>query len=166
MSLTPAQLTTLRTAVLADPVAAPLMQAGDFPGLMAWLNGPAGAALAWRTSTPATDADEAPSYTSYDTFSQGKRDSWVRFLAAARDFRKRKIRAWIVDVWGAATAGSNSELILLAGTEPLTNAQAVFGGTTKATGTVSALHRLWDEVVSGLEGSTIIWNDDGTIRTS
>lgn len=166
MSLTPTQLATLRTAVLADPVAAPLMQAGNLAGLLGWLNGQAGVTLAWRVSTPETDADEAPRYTAYDTFTQGKRDSWVRFLAAPRDYRKAKIRNWIVDVWGAATGASNSEAILLAGTEPYTNAQTVFGGTVKAAGTVSATHRNWDEMVSTFECSTLIWNDDGTIRTS
>lgn len=165
MTLTPTQLTTLRTAVLADPVAAPLMQAGNLPGLMAWLNAPSGA-VAWRPLTPASDADEAPSYASYDTLSQGKRDSWVRFLAAARDYRKGKIRNWIVDVWGAATAASNSELILQAGTEPYTNAQVVFGGTVKKTGTVSATHRNWEDLASYINTSDIIFNDDGTIRTS
>jgi hypothetical protein len=69
----------------------------------------------------------------------GKRDSWVLLLADAQDFSKAKTRNWVVDVWGAATAGSNAEAVLLAGTYSATNLQNAIGGTLRTTGTVTAL---------------------------
>ena len=35
------------------------------------------------------------------------------FCATSRDFTKAKIRNWVTDVWGNATAGSNAEAVLL-----------------------------------------------------
>jgi hypothetical protein len=138
--LTPQQIATLKTAAAADPAANAAMVAGDTPTLLAWCNAAAvPAVLGWKTSVPVLDAEEAPGYTTYDVLAQGKRDSWVVFLRNSRDFTKNKVRNWIVDVWGAATAGTNAESVLQAGTFNLSNAQKAFGGTAKVTGTVSAL---------------------------
>ncbi len=146
--LTNNQRNTLLTAVKADPTAGPLRAVGNVTGLQAWLNTAASpAALAWVEEVPILNADEAPSYATYDTLAQGKRDSWVRFLAFPRNFSRNKVRGWIVDVWGNATSGSNAEAVLQAGTENATNAQVMLGGTTRATGTVSALDRNYAEPV-------------------
>ena len=161
--LTPAQLTTLRAGVCADNTARPLMQAGNGPGLNAWLN-TGTATKGWITAVPAQTADEAPNYTTYDSLTQGKRDSWARFLAVeSRNFAKNKVRNWVVDVWGSATAGSNSESILLAGTEAVTNAQNILGGTVKVTGTVTATDRNYDGVVTTAETTRLIFQDNGQI---
>jgi hypothetical protein len=61
----------------------------------------------------------------------------------SRDFNRNKVRKWITDIWGNATAASNAEAILLAGTEKASRAEVVFGGATKTTGTVAALDRAW-----------------------
>lgn len=163
--LTANQIVTLRAAVIADATAHALQAAGNLAGLLAWCNGASGT-LAWISAVPVIDAEEAPSYTTYDTLAQGKRDSWLVFLRSARDFSRAKVRNWIVDVWGNATAGSNAEAVLQAGTVQATNAELKFGGPTRTTGTVTAVARSWVGVVSETECKKLIWKDDGTIWTS
>lgn len=140
MALTSSQLQTVKTAVIANPTAAAALTAGDTVSLLAWLNG-ASATLAWRALVPAQDSDEAATYTSFDSLVAGKRESWRIFLMFTRDFGKAKVRNWIVDVWGAATASSVAESVLQAGTELATNGQFALGGTSPTTGTVAALRR-------------------------
>jgi len=96
---------------------------------------------AWHTAVAPVDMDDAPDYTSFDAISAGKRDSWGFLLARPRDFNRGKVRKWITDVWGNATAGSNAEAILQAGLVNATAAEVAIGGTTKTTGTVSGLDR-------------------------
>lgn len=145
------QLATICTAVKADSGANASRIAGDTVALASWLNGPRSpTALAWNTATPKQASAAAPTYTTYDSLTAGKRDSWVLFLGAdARDYTKAKIRNWVVDIWGSATAGSNSEAILFAATRSATNAQYALGGTTRTTGTVSALDLTYVYLVSG-----------------
>lgn len=143
-----AQRTALLAAVKANATAGPLRLAGNVTGLQAWLNAAASPNTpAWMTAAPTLAVEEAPSYTTFDSLSQGKRDSWSLFLRNARDFTRAKVRSWVVDVWGNATAGSNAEAVLLAATESATNAQVMLGGTTRTTGTVSALDRAYAEPV-------------------
>lgn len=163
--LTNNQIVTLRAAVIADATAHAFQAAGDLSGLLAWCNGASGT-LAWVSAVPVIDAEEAPSYTTYDTLAQGKRDSWLVFLRSSRNFAKNKVRNWITDIWGNATNGSNSEAVLQAGTVQATNAELKFGGPTRTTGTVSAIARSWIGVVSETECKKLIWKDDGTIWTS
>lgn len=163
--LTANQIVTLRAAIIADATAHPLQSAGDLSGLLAWCNGASGT-LAWLTAVPVAVAEEAPTYTTYDSLVAGKRDSWLVFLRSSRDFSRNKVRSWIVDVWGNATVGSNSEAVLQAGTVQATNAELKFGGPTRTTGTVSAIARSWVGVVSATECKQLIWKDDGTIWTS
>ena len=113
---------------------------GNVGGVLTWLNGErAPATLAWSRAAPQSAVRQAPTYTSYDTLATGKRDSWVLLLADTQDFSKAKTRNWVVDVWGAATAASNAEAVLLAGTYNATNLQNAIGGTSRTTGTVTAL---------------------------
>lgn len=140
--LTPTQLTALKTFAQGNATAAAYLAAQDVNSLHAWCNAPASPdALAWRTLVPPQDSDEAPSYSTYDSLVAGKRDSWERFLAFPRDYTKAKVRNWVEDIWGAAAAGNNTERILRAGTERATNAQVALGGTSRQTGTVTALDR-------------------------
>lgn len=162
--LTSNQLTTMRAGVCANGAASPFMQApGNSAGLQAWLNTSTGG-NAWGVAVDAQTSDEAPTYTTYDALSAGKRDSWVRFLAAeSRNYSKKKVQDWIVDIWGAATANSNAEKILQAAIEPLTNGQSIIGGTTRTTGTVSGLDRTYYGLVSATESTQIIYRDNGTL---
>lgn len=144
--MTPEQKAIVKAYLLADPVLAPHTSG---PGtdygfianaLAAYASPPV---LAWRTSVPAVVSDDAPSYSTFDSIAAGKRDSWGFFLAQTRDFTRKKIRDWVVDVWGSATAGSNAEKILLAGTENMRVVEVVLGGTDKTTGTVTAKDRTY-----------------------
>jgi len=151
--LTNAQRNTLLAAVKADATAGPIRTIGDVTGLVSYLNGAATpTALAWLPAAPVMAVEEAPNYTTYDSLAQGKRDSWMVFLRSARDFGKAKVRNWVVDIWGAATASSNAESVLKAATESATVAQVAIGGASKTTGTVTAMDRAFDEQVSTADG--------------
>lgn len=141
--LTETQLATLKAVIIADPTAGPIRASGDSYSLMAWCNAPS-TTLAWRSAVQPQESDEAATYTAYDSLVAGKRDSWAIFLKFPRDFKKAKVRNWITDIWGNATAGSIAESILQAGMVKATTAEAVFGGTSKTTGTVTAINRTWE----------------------
>lgn len=156
MHLTPQQRASVRAAAMADATASTFIKNGDVYSLLMWLNAPkTPTALAWRTSAPSREVGQAPSYTNYDTLVAGKRDSWRLFLSDPRDFTLEKVRAWVVDVWGKATAGSNAAFVLMAGTEPVTNVQAAIGGAMQQTDSVSALVRLFDGQIDMEDASEI-----------
>lgn len=139
-ALTNGQLATACTACKGAPACNTPRINGSVGDVMAWLNGArTPEVLAWSTSAPASAARRAPVYTTYDSLVQGKRDSWLLFLADSQDYTKAKIRNWVTDVWGPAVGGSNGEAILLAGTLGATNLQHALGGTVRSTGAVSAL---------------------------
>jgi hypothetical protein len=164
MALTNAKIVALRAAIFANPTAAALLQAGDTTGLLAWCNSLT-STRRWLSAAPVLEIEEAPNYTTYDSLTQGKRDSWNLFLHNPRDFGRGRVRSWVVDVWGAATAGSNAEAVLLAGTVLATNAQVAIGGATRTTGTVSALDATFEEEVGITDATRLIFRDDGTIWT-
>ena len=162
--LTDQQLATVRAACFADAPCASSLAAGNAIAVWNWANG-ATATKAWLTAAPIALIEEAPTYTAYDSLIAGKRDSWVLFLKSSRDFTKAKVRNWVVDVWGAATAGSNAEAVLLAGTVSATAAQVALGGTVRTTGTVSALDRVWTGMVGEIEARRLVFQDNGSIWT-
>lgn len=150
--LTNAQNNALKAAIAAETDATFVSyRSGGATGLMAeWYNGTLSpAVLAWKTSVTPQEADEAPSYSTFDNIVAGKRDSWGFFLNFPRDFSRAKVRNWVVDVWGSATSGSNAEAILQAGTRNITRGEAVLGGTTTATtGTVTARRLTWEGTIT------------------
>jgi hypothetical protein len=151
--LTTPQRSTLLAAIKAHAVAGPLRAAGNVTGLLAWCNAAASPEqTAWKTAAPVLAIEEAPSYTAYDSLAQGKRDSWLVFIRNERNFTRAKVRAWVVDIWGNATNGSNSEAVLRAATEPATNAQLALGSTARSTGTVTALDRAYSEDIDFADG--------------
>lgn len=157
MALTAQQLAALKAAIQADATAGPMRVQGDTASLLAWCNGAkAPAQAAWRVNVGIQDSDEAVDYSTYDTLSAGKRDSWNIFLKFNRSFARTKVRKWITDVWGAATAGSNGAAILAAGTESATNAQVALGGAVKTTDTVSALDRNYTDLVTQSEANQLV----------
>lgn len=156
-SLTEQQLATLCTAVKAAPTANAARVAGDATSLMGWLNGARSpATLAWHTAAPVAAIEEAPGYTAYDGLVAGKRDSWLVLLRNPRDFTRAKVRNWVVDVWGAAVGGSNAEAVLLAGTYSASNGQHALGGTTRTTGSVSALDLVWPRQIPGAAADWLV----------
>lgn len=149
-TLTNGQLAAACTACKGAPACNAPRIAGDTGQVMAWLNGSrAPAAPAWFTAAPQAAVRQAPTYTTYDSLSQGKRDSWVLFLADPQDFTKAKIRNWVTDVWGAATGGSIAESVLIAGTYSATNLQHALGGSLRSTGAVSALDLTYPHTAPG-----------------
>lgn len=139
-TLGPARLATACSACKADTACNTSRIGGDVGGVLGWLNGArTPVTLAWSKAAAQADVRQAPSYTTYDSLIAGKRDSWLLFLADPQDFSKARTRSWVTDVWGAATAASNAEAVLLAGTFNATNLQHAIGGPVRTTGTVSAL---------------------------
>jgi hypothetical protein len=151
MALTNSQRNTLRAHILATPALAAKAQGPgtDYNGLKDLLNAPS-ATDAWRTAMPPEDTDEVTPWVNFDNITQaGKRDSWLfAFLKYPRNFTRAKVRKWVTDVWGNATAGSDAEAILLGALEKATAAQVVLGGATRTTGTVSAMDRNWLDLVT------------------
>ncbi len=142
--LSSAQQLALCNACKANPACNVPRLAGETGNVLAWYNAARSpTALAWHISAPALAIEEAPTYTTYDSLAQGKRDSWELFLRSPRDFTRAKVRNWAVDVWGAATGGSNAEAVLQAATFSASNGQFAIGGNTRSTGTVSALDLTW-----------------------
>lgn len=153
--LTTEQLATLKAYIIADPVAGPIRAAGDTYSLLAWCNGPS-ATQAWAANVSPQVADEAANYTTFDSLTAGKRDSWKLFLAYPRSYGRNKVRNWVTDVWGAATAASVAEAVLTAGTEKARNAELAFGGSNKTTGTVTALDRTFVGLVDQQDANVLV----------
>jgi hypothetical protein len=164
MALTNAQLVALRAAIFANPTAAALLQAGDTTGLLAWCNALT-TTRRWLSAAPVLEIEEAPGYTTYGSLTQGARDSWALFLRNPRDFGRNRVRAWVTSIWGAADASSNAEAILLAGTALASNAQVALGGVSRGTGTVTALANAYDEDITILEATRLIFRDNGATWT-
>lgn len=142
--MTPAQLATLKAYVLSVPALAAMTSGPgtDYGAIAAALSAPASPVTkAWLTQVTPDQMDDAPDYSTFDSIVAGKRDSWGFLIARNRDFTRNKTRKWITDIWGNATAGSNSESILQAGTENANVAEVAIGGNSKTTGTVTALAR-------------------------
>ena len=153
--MTPAQLTTLKAAILAetDPAFVAARTNGQTPLMTAFLNADKSPAVkAWRTSVPPEVSDESTPWVNFDTITQaGKRDSYLHaFMRYARDYSKASVRKWITDVWGNATANSNAAAILTdAGLRNITRAEAILGGAnTATTGTVGAIKLAWEGPLS------------------
>lgn len=146
MALTNGQQQTLATALRASAdatVIAALAVRNDV-ALTAWCNATASPAVkAWREDVDPRDIDEATPWSNFDNITQaGKRDSWGYLLRYSRNFSKSKVRKWVTDVWGNATAGSDAEKILTGcATENMSNGEVIFGGTDDITGTVTAKKR-------------------------
>lgn len=164
MALTNTQLTTLRAAIFANPTAAAALAAGNVLDVQAWCNANSGSKR-WLPAADPLAVEEAPSYTTYDSLTQGKRDSWMVFLRNARDFGKNKVRNWVVDIWGSATAASNSEAILQAGTANATNAQIALGGGSETVGSVTAFDTTFEGEVDITEATRLVFKDNGDIWT-
>ena len=140
--MTPAQTATIKAFVIANYPAN--VAASEWSQISDKLSGDANPVVkAWATRVSAQTLDDAPDYNSFDAIVPGKRDSWGFLLRFDRDFNRNKTRTWVTDIWGAATANSNSEKILQAGLVNATQAEATIGGTTKTTGTVSGIDRTY-----------------------
>jgi hypothetical protein len=152
VSLNKSQLAVLKAAIASetDPAFVAERERSGTAAMAAWYNVPT-TTLGWRSDVVRAEYDDEPDYTLFDTMSAGKRDSWRLFMETTRDFRRIKTRKWLTDLWGAATANSAAEGILLAGTRKLTRGEVLLAGGSATTGTVTALR---------IQQSGDITNDD------
>lgn len=161
MHTTPAQRALIRTAILADPIASAYLSAQDNYSLKLWCNSAkAPAVLAWGALTPSA-ARTNSDWPGFDSLTAGKRDSWGHFLAEGQDMTLPKVRKWITDVWGPATAGSASAVLLQGGTDPATNAQVAIGGVPATVGTVTAIVRAFPGLLDDEDTGKIVNNVTG-----
>lgn len=142
-ALTEAQQQTLASHIRnnADPaVVAALAQRNDV-ALADWYNQPVSPAQSgWRVAVSGSALFEAMNLTAYDGLTAGKRASWDLMLRfAPLDMSRNKLRAAVLDIWPAAQANA----ILTDCTEPVTRAEAVFGGTSATSGTITAIRRAY-----------------------
>jgi hypothetical protein len=83
MALTPAQIQTLKAAILAETNATfvEFRTAGATGAMAEWYNVAINPVQkAWITNQPPQDSDDAPDYSTFDSISAGKRESWGFFL--------------------------------------------------------------------------------------
>ncbi len=140
--MTPEQTALVKAFVLADPVLSVNASKSEFSQIANALSNPwTTPTKAWNPNADPATFDNAPDYSVYDSLAAGKRDSWAMLVTRPRDFTMSLTRKWVTDIWGNATAGSNSEKILLAATVLATGAEVAVGGTLRTTGTVSAINR-------------------------
>lgn len=149
MSLTNTQLQTLKSYILADPTLGPLTSGpgtdyGAIAAAMSELASPV--VKAWPTNHDPQKTDAVTPWTAFDSITPaGKRESWIHaFLRYPRDYSNNAIRKWVTDVWGNATAASAAETILNGVLQDCTRVEAVIGGPTRTTGTVSAMKRQYE----------------------
>lgn len=163
--MTPEQLaafgSTIKAAILADPVLAPLASGPgtDYDAIAKALSAVASPeVLAWKTAVTPEDTDGATPWDQFDSIAQaGKRDSFLHaFLRYPRNYARNATRKWVTDVWGNATAGSNAEKILTAAREPALRVEVIVGGATKTTNNVSALDRNYQGGVAVNEVGAIL----------
>jgi hypothetical protein len=160
--LTPAQLTTLKAAILAEtnPGFVTARTLGQTTVMRDFYNAEAVPAVqAWRSSVPPEETDEITPWVAFDSLVAGKRESWNgAFLRFPRDYSKAAVRKWITDTWGSATVGSNAETIMRgAGLRNITRAENVLGGTnTASTNTVSSRKLSWEGALTDADISAAL----------
>lgn len=154
MALTPAQLTTLKAAILAETnnTFVGYRNNGQTDRMAGWLN-QSGSTDAWMDAAERRTIFEAIDLTKFDALTAGKRDSWRLLMDNAPiDFGRNKMRQAVVDVWGA----TDSVPVLQGLLEKATRAQALLGGTTKTTNTVAGLDRAFMGFLSGADISAAL----------
>lgn len=146
MPLTNAQRTAVRNGINAETDASIVTARTirDDVTLTAWCNG-ASATDAWINNADSRTIFEAMDITKFDALTAGKRAAWDLMMRnAPLDFGRNKLRAAIVDVWGA----TDSVAVLTALREKATRAEVYIGGTNKTTNTVAGLDRDFFGVLS------------------
>lgn len=152
--MTPAQLTKLKTAILAETnnTFVGYRNNGQTDLMAEWLN-QSSQTDAWMDAAERRTIFEAIDLTKFDALTAGKRDSWRLLMDNAPiDFGRNKMRQAVVDVWGA----TDSVPVLQGLLEKATRAQALLGGNTKTTNTVAGLDRAFMGFLSGSDISAAL----------
>lgn len=147
--LTSAQLTALAAAINAEPAVATFLAAGDDGNIAAFYNGAHATIRAWRGDVSSADLFNAMNLTQFDAITAGKRDAWRMMVDLAPvDMRRAKMRAAVSDVW--SNAGTRDG-ILTDCTRAATRAEALFGGTDRVEGGVTAKVLVTEGLLSGTD---------------
>jgi hypothetical protein len=153
--LSPAQRTTLRAALFAEPTIATQIANRDDGAITVWCNG-ASTTDAWLAAADGRAMFEAIDLTKYDALTAGKRASWDLMLRnTPLDIGRLKMRQAVLDVWGATDAVG----VLQALREKATRCQVILGGTTRTTNTVSGLDRNYPFPLAQFQISTVLNGD-------
>jgi hypothetical protein len=134
MALTPAQLSTLKAAIIADPTAGPIRTAGDSVLLLAWCNEDS-TKVVWRTAmtTGMSRIAIINGATQLDALTVGKRDSLLWLCQVDLNPTLPAVRAAIDDLCG--TQNTLKSALQAAQKRFATRAEAVFAtgtGTTQS----------------------------------
>lgn len=141
--MTPAQLTTFKTAINGDAALASARAAGDHGAIAAYYNG-AGAGTIWRPSVSVSELNTAIVWSEFIALTQGQRDAYRALISGSIDATNTNIRSG----FGSIFAGTSlSNLTALAQRVPsrfealFTVAQvcSVFGYTVSVADVAAAL---------------------------
>lgn len=106
-TLSPAQLTTLKNVVLAEPAVSACLQAGDYGCIADWYNA-TGTKVVWRSSVPLDEIMQNDfDWTRVDNLSVGKARIWEWLFSNARksiDPSKPNVRTAIDSTWVGTAA--------------------------------------------------------------
>lgn len=162
--MTPAQLATLKAAIILDPVAGPIRLLGDTTALLAWCNGPS-ATSAWRMRVGGSEVYDAHKPVEYINRSQPERNAFDQMGISTRvhDFTLAPKRNGVADIFSGVTNNSSRTLIFTVAQEPATNAQMTLGGANASVGgtanmaeVVTAFKRLFTDLVSQSEANLLV----------
>lgn len=104
MSLTPAQLSTFKAAILANPTAEPMFTAGNDSGVAAYYNA-ANSGFIWRPDLQPYDVARAVVWADYDALTATKKQTFEALLAiGALDATVAGIRTGFATVFGNPSA--------------------------------------------------------------
>ena len=169
MALTPEQLTALRAACFADPLAAPYFLApGDSAGLHAYLNSTS-AFIVWKTSVQLEEITQNGfDWVRVDNLSVGKARIWDwMFGGEDRSINPSKpnVRAGIEEVW----KGTAADLAVRAQVYVHCKRAATVGEAKLATGTGTDVAPGFlthiGEIIP-VDATRLIYKDDGTLWTA
>ncbi len=162
--LSDAQIATLKTAIIADPIAGPMRAAGDSYSLLAWCNGPS-ATLAWRANVRGAEVYHVHKPVEYIARSVAERNAFDLMAGSDRihDFTVAAKRNGVADIFSGSTNSSSRTAIFNVAQEYATNAQLALGGTTVSVGgnanmseTVSAFKRNFSGQVTQEEANKLV----------
>lgn len=159
MALTTQQLTTLRTAALADPTAAAIITAGNTFEMQNWLNGKAVPAVkAWKTRYSGDDLYNAHKPVEYIARSAAERSAFDLMIARTVDPSRAAIRKGIEDIFSGVSNSTSRSAILNDMQENATRAENAIGGAiqTTTTDSIAGLNRDFVGLVSTDEARTVV----------
>ncbi len=167
--MTPAQLTTLRAAVLADPTGAAFFQApGNAAGLQNYLNSTS-TFVAWRAQVSQDEImQNGFDWTRVDNLSVGLARVWEWLFAnesKSINPSKANVRAGIEAVW----KGTAADLAVRAAVYVHCKELATVAEKMLASGVGTDANpglRTFEGEVSPVEAATLIYKDDGSIWTA